>query len=399
MTILFILVVYISALFMLVYGICKPMRKKRGFAVAASSVIPSNPKITVVVLAHRQAEELSKLISKLLEQDYVGGIEVLVVLYNTDIYTKNVIERVERNHRNVRHTHIPEGAHFVDLRKLAVNIGIKAVRTDWFAIMDAYQAPLNAHWISLMAQHINPDTDLILGYAQYCNGTTKQTLLQCLAHINFCQTTNRVSAPMLGLIQNILLRKSSFNLKHLYDQESIKYEVGHICALIAPLIKAKRMSICTNPEAQIVFDLEKKNTSIIIKEYLVERHFALRTRIGERINTIIKDVILPWCTYAIAASYGALTILFVRLIGNSFECFNLMSVMLTSCIWVLFTFSLTILVTRFKRSLLIYGIEISFFEVLKLSLTLPIMLTFKSMQTFLERKNYKRKYKVDKNGL
>lgn len=126
------------------------------------------PHVSVVVYSPSDAESLAECLPPILEQDYKGIFEVIVVndgnIGDSDI----VVKRLKTKYPNLYLTFSPEGTRVLSHKKLALTIGIKAAKGDVVIITDATTKVPSVKWLRTMTCHfLNPDVDLVLGYNHY----------------------------------------------------------------------------------------------------------------------------------------------------------------------------------------------------------------------------------------
>lgn len=139
---------------------------------ALYSMQDSYPRITIVVPTRNQAGSLDEVLSRLLQQSYKGFYEVIVADQRSDDDTPVVIEKYMRAYKNLRTTRVPETSRNIELRKLAVTLGIKAAHGDWVIVVNPETVPATYTWLQYYSQCLRDDVDFVEGYYNYAdNGT------------------------------------------------------------------------------------------------------------------------------------------------------------------------------------------------------------------------------------
>ncbi len=168
-----------------------------------------DPNVSVVVVAHNGAENLEQNISLLLSQQYEGKYEVVVVAEQGDLQTENVLKKFISN--NIFHfTFTPSHPLFMSRQKLAVTLGVKASQYDWILLIDADSAPATETWISLMAQHFKPETDLVIGTCNYNQRTKGYYRFLQLRDAGYFLRQAQSHTAFAAAGKNIAFRKSMF---------------------------------------------------------------------------------------------------------------------------------------------------------------------------------------------
>lgn len=125
-----------------------------------------NEPVSVVIVAHNQADKLQRNLPYILEQDY-EDFEVVVVNDASTDDTEDVLKHLELRYNNLRHTFTPMGARHVSHKRLALTIGIKAALNDLILFVEPDSRPSSDRWIKMMSQAVRPQTQIVLGYANH----------------------------------------------------------------------------------------------------------------------------------------------------------------------------------------------------------------------------------------
>ncbi len=127
------------------------------------------PPLSVIIYSRDNAEELSRMLPDVLGQDYAGGLEVIVVNDGSSEATKDVVSRLAMEHHNIKLTFIPDEAHNLSRRKLAITLGIKAARHDRVVITSAEVKIPSGRWLRAIGSHFAAGKDVVLGHAVMCH--------------------------------------------------------------------------------------------------------------------------------------------------------------------------------------------------------------------------------------
>lgn len=138
---LFIIIVYRGRL-------CLPVKCRARHESASCS--PSTRPVSVVVYARDNSARLEKLLGELLEQDYPAGFEIIVVNDCGGYACSDVVTRLALGHNNLRMTFVPENAHNLSHRKLAITLGLKAARNPMVLLLNAECRLPSRQWLAGM---------------------------------------------------------------------------------------------------------------------------------------------------------------------------------------------------------------------------------------------------------
>lgn len=123
------------------------------------------PSVSVIVYSEDDAENLETLLPQILEQDYSGQFEVIVVNDGAVSSTKDVIARLERTYPNLYMTFTPLDSRSLSRKKLAVTLGIKAARYEIVLLTTGNCRVESKTWIKSMARHFMQGKEIVIGYA------------------------------------------------------------------------------------------------------------------------------------------------------------------------------------------------------------------------------------------
>lgn len=145
----------------------------------------SLPPISIIVTAHNQELELQHNLPLILEQ-YYPNFEVIVVDIASKDGTKKLLEKMEEDYHNLRHTFTPETSRDISLSRLAITLGIKAASYSWVLLTQADCAPISHSWILHMVNALKHHraAQIVLGYTRYTEGSQDNKRMQ---HFNLWQ--------------------------------------------------------------------------------------------------------------------------------------------------------------------------------------------------------------------
>lgn len=139
---------------------------RRGNATLCDS-ISGLPPVSVVVYCNDNPSSLSRLLDTMLSQLYGAPYEIIIVNDGSSESVKDVFNRLSLEHHNLYLTFIPDEAHNLSRRKLAITLGLKAARNRFVLFVDAASSIGSADWLRSMARHFSEGKDIVLGYAAF----------------------------------------------------------------------------------------------------------------------------------------------------------------------------------------------------------------------------------------
>ena len=121
-------------------------------------------KFSVVMTVYDNALELEEHLPAFLTQDYQEGYEVIVVDESSTDNTDEVLKLQMQNDPKLYKTFLPKPNINVTRKKLALTIGVKAAKNEWVILSDIQSYPTSETWLKEIAESIDSNSDIILGY-------------------------------------------------------------------------------------------------------------------------------------------------------------------------------------------------------------------------------------------
>jgi len=122
--------------------------------------------VSIIICAKNEAENLTKNLPLVLEQDY-PDFQVIVVNDGSNDDTESILAEMERKYKNLYTTHIEHTHPYPHAKKLAETIGVKAAHHDQLLFIDADCRPASPNWIRCMQSNFLPKKEIVLGYGAY----------------------------------------------------------------------------------------------------------------------------------------------------------------------------------------------------------------------------------------
>lgn len=174
--------------------------------------IDEQPPVSVIICAKDEAENLSKFLSFVLQQEY-PIYEVIVINDGSTDETDDLLNDLSKEYPNLRTTFVPVGANNLSTKKLGLTLGIKASKYDLLLFTDADCMPEDKYWIARMARNFTPQTEFVLGYGAYFHKKSflnrlisYDTLFIALQYMGMAAA----GKPYMGVGRNLAYRKETF---------------------------------------------------------------------------------------------------------------------------------------------------------------------------------------------
>lgn len=208
--------------------------------------------VSVIICAKNEAENLTKHLPLILEQDYPV---FEIVLINDASYdgTIEIMESFAEKHKNIKIVDVKEVDTNVNWssKKYALTLGIKAASYESLILTDADCAPSSKNWIAEIAACFSPEKTIILGYGGYETLPTFlnklirfETLLTALQYFSWAKRGN----PYMGVGRNLAYKKEHFFGANGFV-EHMKILSGDDDLFINSVANAKNTTIVTTAES------------------------------------------------------------------------------------------------------------------------------------------------------
>lgn len=123
------------------------------------------PSLSVIVYVRDNARDLEQMLPLVLGQEYPAEVEVVVVNDGSSEDVTDVVKLMTVNHKNIYQTFVPEEAHNLSRKKLAISLGIKAARKTHIVVTSAICRPASSRWLYSIGRHFAEGKDMVLGWA------------------------------------------------------------------------------------------------------------------------------------------------------------------------------------------------------------------------------------------
>lgn len=254
--------------------------RRLGRLVQKARTMPMNdvelPPISVIVLTHDQEYELRRNLPLILEQ-YYPNYEVIVVDMASKDGTKDLLERLEEDHHNLRHTFTPATSRDISLTRLGITLGMKAAANKWVLLTQADCTPVSHSWIRHMANAMSHHraAQMVLGYTRITddNNYTKRKL----QHFNLWQQmialpyAEKHGAYRTGG-ENLLYNRDLF-MQHNGFASDATLLTGATDIMVNRNSTKHNTTICTHADAVL-----NKNVTLEKRMWKQERLFFQETR-------------------------------------------------------------------------------------------------------------------------
>lgn len=179
-----------------------------------SAPAKSLPPLSIVIAARNESDNLFENLPKILNQDYPGTFEVVVVNHQSIDDSKHLLSALQRSYPHLVVMEVEKSKHLLPSKKLPLTLGIKKAKYEHLILTDADCSPASEHWLQRMAEQFSDQKQLILGYGPYkeepgfLNKVIRFDTTMIAVHY-FSMAINRL--PYMGVGRNMAYTKTLFN--------------------------------------------------------------------------------------------------------------------------------------------------------------------------------------------
>lgn len=124
------------------------------------------PPASIIICAKNEADNLTRFLPSIFEQDY-PTYEVVVVNDCSYDYTGDCLKEFAVQHKNLKIVTIQEDDNYTHGKKIALMLGIKGAKYEHLLLTDADCKPKDKFWLRGMMEQFKPETDIVIGYGAY----------------------------------------------------------------------------------------------------------------------------------------------------------------------------------------------------------------------------------------
>lgn len=124
--------------------------------------------VSIIVPVNSHNVGLAETLVKLLfAQDTDVQFEVILAEEGLSDEVKDVYKRNKDTYAQLRYTFVPDSSRYIEHRKLAITLGIKASRGEWSIIVNPETHPIDNNWLHHYVQNLTSDLNFVEAYYNY----------------------------------------------------------------------------------------------------------------------------------------------------------------------------------------------------------------------------------------
>lgn len=252
-------------------------RHKRRIKKGKIKLMETLPEVSVIICARNEEENLKKHLPSVLKQDYPNNYEVIVINDRSDDESETVLELFKKDYPHLKTSFVPHDAKYIDSKKIAVILGVKAAKNDILVFTDADCEPISNKWLENMVRSFSEGKQIVLGYGAYNKNKSFTNMLQVFDTLFIgIQYLNYAIAgyPYMGVGRNMAYRKSFFEKSKGFSKH-LDIQSGDDDLFVNDFAKGKNTAVCVSPES-VTTSEEKKNFPAFLAQK--ERHLSTSGR-------------------------------------------------------------------------------------------------------------------------
>ena len=208
----FLLIIFLLALGIQLFYIIFVLAKINKYPNLEEEPPAKLPAVSIIVCSWNELSNLQELIPLLNSQNY-PTFEVIIVDDRSHDGTYDYLLTESHCFEKVRFLRIEHPPEHLSPKKYALTLGIKSAKYEVILLTDADCRPQSALWIQGMAQLLNAQKDIVLGFSPYFSSKgflnkliRYETFLTALQYFSFAL----YGMPYMGVGRNLMYRKSLF---------------------------------------------------------------------------------------------------------------------------------------------------------------------------------------------
>lgn len=239
----------------------------------------ARPAISVVVASENDDWWIERHLPLLLQQETTFPFEVVVAdTSDSEDETRNIVQRLQTEHPNLRYTFVPPSHRNLYPRKLALTLGVRSARAPWVVVMTPSSVPVSSAWLEHLLQHCTDQSDVVVGYVEATSDLEQPAALLKDVEWQACNLRLWLKHRAASCEStNVVLRKS-WALEQGLFTDSLDLPFGE-CALLVSRAETDRVALCLHPNSFVQQALPDEP---LAKSALKREHRLLRRRLAQR---------------------------------------------------------------------------------------------------------------------
>ena len=229
----------------IIYGLCKKLEKR--------APLKEYQKVSVVIAARNEEENISNLIEDLINQDYPKDyLEIIIVNDRSYDQTEKIINNFQSKHKHILQINVKKINPDMTPKKNALTVGIASSNGEIIVSTDA-DCRVPSRWVSSMTETVIMYPGIVIGYSKINEDSSYFSAYQTLDFLGIMSSNagfSRIGFPCSGSGQNLAYRKKDFEAIQGFN--SVKNEISGDDMYLVQTIDALIGSYCNTDESSFV---------------------------------------------------------------------------------------------------------------------------------------------------
>lgn len=183
------------------------------------------PGISVIVYEKDSPEALGRVLADIFRQEYGGFLEVIVASDGNSADSADVVNLFSRDHDNIHYTFVPDDAHALSRKKLAITLGVKGARYDCVVVTEADCRIESDRWLAEIGGRFASGHSLVVGHCAPMDFDGKQgSAIEAMDTLMI--TTAYLSASVKGKPYRANACNMGFSRRLFFDNKGFANSLG-----------------------------------------------------------------------------------------------------------------------------------------------------------------------------
>lgn len=216
------------------------------------------PSISIIIYDKEAPASLKSLLENIFSQEYAGKMEVIVASDGHSPRSADVVNSMAEAHPELRMTFVPEEAHALSRKKLALTLGIKAARNEYVLLTRSECEAKSPKWLSEFAEAMVSGHRLVMGHTHAVDSEGKK--LNAMARFDtLADAVTYLSAAAAGHPYRADSANMAFSRRLFFDNrgftDSVGYHHGEDDIFISRIASGTRPVLLLGKDSQLTLNI------------------------------------------------------------------------------------------------------------------------------------------------
>lgn len=214
--------------------------------ISESSNSHSIKDVSVIICVRNGENQLINVLNDLLNQEYKGNLEFIIVDDNSNDNTSDIINNYLKKDKRFKYIHSKDGYNFLSHKKRALDAGIKSSKYEYLIFSDI-GCRLDKYWINSIMGNYTDEINYVIGLSfvkNPCNMTSNFQKIDLFMLMIAMASSMKSNYPLASSGQNLSYKKDVFIAMHgfkkishlMMGDDSIFMQIGLKEKIIRPCV-------------------------------------------------------------------------------------------------------------------------------------------------------------------